>query len=397
MDLYDVALAKKLAGKGGGGGAPKYTITVSLSGGTVSGDTKIEAGKTAEITLTAGTGYTLPAQNAITVTGATIDSYNQSTGKLVLKWAIYNVSVSAACIPDVYAVTTSVTNGTATGAASITVGQTATVTIKGSICYIPPETITVTGAEYTYNSASGAVVLSNPTGAVTITAVCEQGSSPYPTKGYKIKMDLDGDGTDEVYLVLNGSSALVEVLAMATPTGGSSIQFASSGQVYENNALDVYLNTTYYATLSADAKAAIVDKTFRQDSWYANTSGNPDYNGSYSSSKTAYQVSLENASFGNEISRHVYALSVQDIIDYLEVTTDMTSADSTLNMENVQAMFDITSGNIWLRSAFADTSSYAMNVNGGDGRVSNRSATYSRAARPALCIDLSQIEWSEAV
>ena len=200
-----------------------------------------------------------------------------------------------------------------------------------------------------------------------------------------------------MYLVLNGSAALVEVLAMATPTGGSSIQFASSGQVYENNALDVFLNTTYYATLSADAKAAIVDKTFRQDSWYWGTSGNPDYNGSYSSSKTAYQVSLGNASFGNEISRHIYALSVQDIIDYLEVTTDMTSADSTLNMENIQAMFDITSGNIWLRSARAGNSSGAMNVNGDSGRVGSSSATSSSAARPAFQIDLSQIEWSEAV
>ena len=200
-----------------------------------------------------------------------------------------------------------------------------------------------------------------------------------------------------MYLVLNGSAALVEVLAMATPTGGSSIQFASSGQVYENNALDVFLNTTYYATLSADAKAAIVDKTFRQDSWYRNTNGNPDYNGSYSSNKTAYQVSLGNASFGNEISRHVYALSVQDIIDYLEVTTDMTAAESTLNMENVQAMFDITSGNIWLRSAYADYSSSALRVYGDLGLVNANYATLSYAARPALCIDLSQIEWSEAV
>ena len=219
----------------------------------------------------------------------------------------------------------------------------------------------------------------------------------YPVKGDIIAVDMNGDGTDEEYLVLKsvGSDNVVEVLARVTPSDGTSVQFAGTGQVYENNALDVYLNTTYYATLSADAKAAIVDKTFRQDSWYRNTSGNPDYNGSYSGG-SAYQVSLGNASFGNEISRHIYALSVQDIIDYLEVTTDMTSANSTLNMANLQEMFNITSGNIWLRSARANYSSYAMVVGGGGGAAGSASATGSYAARPAFQIDLSKITWSKS-
>ena len=203
---------------------------------------------------------------------------------------------------------------------------------------------------------------------------------------------MDGDGTDEEYLVLKTvSGSVVEVLARVN-SGDSA--FASSGQVYAGGTLDTALNTTYYNTLSATAKAAIVDKTFRQDSWYRNTSGNPDYNGSYSTTAQAYYVSLGNASFGNEISRHIYALSVQDIIDYLEVTTDMTSANSTLNMANVQEMFNITSGNVWLRSAKADDSSRAMNVNGDRGYVNNNNATNSGAARPAFQIDLSKIAWT---
>ena len=389
MNLFKTVVAGEIMGSGGSG-APEYSITATVTGGTVTGDTKIKAGETAELTLIAGTGHTLPAQNAITVTGATIDSYNQSNGKLVLKWAIYNVSVSAACVPNVYPITTSVTNGSATGAGSITYGQTATVLIKGDRGYKPPATITVTGADYTYNAETGAVVFSNPTSAITMTAVCEEGGSLYPEKGEIISMDLNGDGTNEQYLVLNCSGSLAEVLARVN-YGNSA--FASSGQVYEGGSLDTMLNTTYYNTLSATAKAAIVDRTFKQDSWYWNTSGDPDYHGVYNANNTHYDISLANASFKNEITRHVYALSVQDVIDYLEVTTSMTYDDTTLNMANVQEMFNITSGYVWLRSACAGNASNAMRVSGDYGSVISNGVASSRGARPAFQIDLSQVTW----
>lgn len=218
----------------------------------------------------------------------------------------------------------------------------------------------------------------------------------YPTKGDSIKMDLDGDGTAESYLVLKGSGSTFEVLAKATPSSGTSIAFAASGQTYAEGTLDAYLNSTYYATLSATAKASIVDKTFTQDSWYRDNTGDPDYNGTYSTD-TAYVVSLGSATYGSEISRHIYALSVQDIIDYLEVTTDMTSANSTLNMANVQEMFNITSGYVWLRPAFAGNSSRAMIVDGDYGSVNSDYATRSNAARPAFTIDLSKIPFTPEV
>lgn len=72
-----------------------------------------------------------------------------------------------------YTITTSVTNGTYSGATSIVQGGTATVTIAPNSTYTLPSTITVSGATYTYDSTSGVVSLSNPTGNVTITAVCE--------------------------------------------------------------------------------------------------------------------------------------------------------------------------------------------------------------------------------
>lgn len=296
---------------------PSYSISVTITNGTYSGATKIVAGQTASLTLSANEGYVLPAQADIEVSGATIDSYNQSTGQLVLKWGIFNVTVNTSC------------------------------------------------------------------------------ASAYPVKGDIINIDMNGDGTDEQYLVLKsvGSDNVVEVLARVNY---NSTTFADYVQVYENSNLDTLLNTTYYATLSADATAAIVDKTFRQDSWYWNTNGDPDYHGVYNVNNNHYDISLGNASFGNEITRHVYALSVQDVIEYLEVATSMTYDDTTLNMANVREMFNITSGGVWLRSANADNSSRVMFARGDWGYVDNTTLTpyNNKETRPAFQIDLSKIAWS---
>lgn len=74
--------------------------------------------------------------------------------------------------PAVYSVTANVTNGSATGATSISFGGTATVTIAADNGYNLPTTVTVTGATFSYDNTTGAVSLSVPTGNVTITAVC---------------------------------------------------------------------------------------------------------------------------------------------------------------------------------------------------------------------------------
>ena len=72
-----------------------------------------------------------------------------------------------------YTITGNVTNGRLTGATALVEGSTATVTIEPTTGCSLPDTITVTNAQYTYNSTTGIVVLSNGTGNVTVTAVCE--------------------------------------------------------------------------------------------------------------------------------------------------------------------------------------------------------------------------------
>ena len=78
-----------------------------------------------------------------------------------------------------YSITTSVTHGSYVGATTMPadttyVSSTATVTISASSGYTRPSYVVVSGANYTYDSTTGAITLRNPTGNITITAVCQQ-------------------------------------------------------------------------------------------------------------------------------------------------------------------------------------------------------------------------------
>lgn len=72
-----------------------------------------------------------------------------------------------------YNVSASVTNGTASGAQTINKNGTASVTLAANSGYTLPANIPVVGSDYTYDSTTGVVTLSNPTANVTISAVCE--------------------------------------------------------------------------------------------------------------------------------------------------------------------------------------------------------------------------------
>ena len=77
--------------------AVSYTITVNITNGSSTGATTIDEGGSATVTLSASSNYGLPAQSDITVGNATISSYSQTTGELVLASPTGNVTVSATC------------------------------------------------------------------------------------------------------------------------------------------------------------------------------------------------------------------------------------------------------------------------------------------------------------
>ena len=146
-----------------------WDITSSITNVTVSGDTTIATGGTASVTLTAASGYTLPV--TVTVTNATLDSY--TGGVVTISNPSGDVTISGACTANTYAITTSVTNATASGDTGISMGGTASVTLTAASGYTLPSTVTVTNA--TLDSYTGGVVtISNPSGSVTISGACDQ-------------------------------------------------------------------------------------------------------------------------------------------------------------------------------------------------------------------------------
>jgi len=257
------------------------------------------------------------------------------------------------------------------------------------------DSLTVTYGGNTIATGSGTVTkILNCDGYVATSdigvAVTMSSAPSYPVKGDKIRMDLDGTARDYLVLKINGSVAEVHGLFNV-----ASIAFSSGSNVYSGSALDTTLNTTWYNTLSATAQNAIVDKTFEQDKWVIDNGGNPVYKALWGGgSGTPYTIGLTNASYGAQITRHIYALSVQDIIDYLEATPDMDYTNTTIRASNLNNVF-ISFVGLLLRSANSRGDTYVTHLASGT-RINYMSAsTNTDRARPAFQIDLDQISWSK--
>lgn len=203
------------------------------------------------------------------------------------------------------------------------------------------------------------------------------------------------------YRVLKITKTVAEVLAMYNSTDSQAFDASGNSNVYANSSLDVYLSQTFYNSLSTTMQNAIIAKTFQQDSWYygSNSSAIAKYNGTYQTTNN-YTLSLMSTTFGASISRKCYVLSCQDVIDYLEVTASMGSADTTLTSENVWRMFwnQTTSPGLtypWLRSADSVNSSFAFYVYGNSGILNFNYVDRANAVRPAFQIDLSKVEFTK--
>ena len=229
--------------------------------------------------------------------------------------------------------------------------------------------------------------------SVTVT----KGSIVMPVKGDLITIE------SKQYRVLKTNGSVAEVLAMYNSATSQVFDISGNSHVYANNSLDVYLSQTFYNSLSTTMQNAIVEKTFQQDSWFygSDTNAIAKYNGTYTYQTTnKYTLSLMSTTFGVSISRKCYVLSCQDVIDYLEVTTSMGSADTTLTSENVWKMFwnqTTSPGSTypWLRSACYANPNLAFFVNGTFGRINCNYVDHARPVRPAFQIDLSKIEWTK--
>lgn len=221
-----------------------------------------------------------------------------------------------------------------------------------------------------------------------------------PTKGSIVKMNLDG--TERQYRVLSVNGNVCKVLGMwddftsvynstsTTTTFGS-----TTAQKYEGSTLDTYLNTTWYNTLSTEAKNAIVPENVIQYCYQyydkPDTPNTPTYTYQYqynwSDSDYENANNIGNVTVGE---RNVFALDLKDIFDYFGKVCITSNELMTLFFNQTTQV----SKYLWLRSSYADISSTAWDVSGIDGYLSSFGVTNSDVVRPALNLDVSKIQYT---
>ena len=223
---------------------------------------------------------------------------------------------------------------------------------------------------------------------------------PIVPKGSLVKMNLDG--TERQYRVLSVNGNVCKVLGMwddftikYNKTSTTTNFNGTTAQKYEGSTLDTYLNTTWYNTLSSEAKNAIVPENVVQYcyKYYSgpNTPNTPTYT-------YQYQYNWSNSDYDNANNvgnvtvgeRNVFALDLKDIFDYFEKVCITSDEIMTMFWNSTTKV----SKYLWLRSSSSVSSSFAWVVIGSFGSLVSAGATSSNVVRPALNLDMSKIQYT---
>lgn len=228
-----------------------------------------------------------------------------------------------------------------------------------------------------------------------------------PVKGDIVNLDLDGNGAKQ-YRVLSMNGNVAKVMAMyddLTSVWDVNYPTTTMGTLsvakYEGSTIDTYLNTTWYNTLTSATKAAIVPESVVCDTWYFGDTGDPDYTGTYGTAvpgTISYTISKYAGGTLNIGNRNVFALGVQDVIDYLNDSSIQVDTTAILRNVNIWKMFwnDGISRSIypWLRSSDAGNSRNVWLVYGYSGYLNGVDLSYSRIVRPTLNLNLSLVPFT---
>ena len=231
---------------------------------------------------------------------------------------------------------------------------------------------------------------------------------PIVPKGSLVKMNLDG--TERQYRVIKCNGNVAQVMAMYdtliskwnADTSKTTTMGTLTVAKYDGSDIDIYLNTTWYNTLTSTTKAAIVPKNVVCDAWYWDDSGDPDYTGTYGTAVPGtnnYTISKYAGGTLNIGERNVFALGVQDVIDYLNDSSVQVDTTAILRNVNIWKMFwndevSHSGKHPWLRSSYAGSSNLAWYVSGNSGGLGNDFVNSSYVVRPALNLNLNQIEFT---
>ena len=225
-----------------------YSVTAFVENCTASDSnpTIVHYGDTKTFVFTADTYYVLPS--SISVSGATLDSWTQSTGTAVIRNVTGNVTITVTATKITYTLAENLTNIDKSGThpTSIAADETLTLVYATSDGYDLPDSVTVSGATASWDKSTGKLTLSNPTGNVTITAAGEvkinENAVDYSLKFYDDKVT-KLVGEEETDLTSDEMSALGIVKGMAwwdltdfafETSANTAIVFASKSPVWFN-------------------------------------------------------------------------------------------------------------------------------------------------------------------
>ena len=242
---------------------------------------------------------------------------------------------------------------------------------------------------------------------------------PMPVKGDTIKFDAKGTGKTENFRVISISGTTALVLAASSDSRSDSIAYNtaktttsfSDGHTHTKYAaatLDTYFENTYYSSLSAQVRSAIVTTSINQECWcvgepenftisWKKQIPNPDLttNGRLAADKTTLK---KDGSVSIAGSRHCFALSISDIRTYFDNASILTGdqiyslgVSSFFLRDAVSWFYQNTSDLNEKGSCFVYNYSNERNI--------NSSPVYSTAggriyAIPAFWINLSKIDFT---
>lgn len=229
------------------------------------------------------------------------------------------------------------------------------------------------------------------------------------SKGSIVNLDLDGNG-DKQYRVLKCNGNVAQIVAMydtltSVYNNGTSYDTTMGTLTvakYEGANIDTYLNTTWYNTLTSTAKTAIIPENVVCDAWYWGNNGDPDYIGTYGDSvpgTSNYTISKYTGGTLNIGERNVFALGVQDVIDYLDDSSVQVDTTAILRNINIWKMFwndEVSHSDkyLWLRSSMVGDSSSAWCTIGETGYLTRGTLLGTFIVRPVLNLDLSKIPYT---
>lgn len=159
------------------GAVKTYSITPAITNCTWNGTnpTTIASNQFTPIELDVikNTGWTLPTEISVSGVDAEYWSWNQATGTVTISHPQGNVTITVNAVREVYNITTNLTNALAGTGNPTTIGYglSATLTFTFPTGYEAPASVDVTGATPSWTAGTGTLVLSNPTGNVTVTVV----------------------------------------------------------------------------------------------------------------------------------------------------------------------------------------------------------------------------------